>query len=124
MHMAGLAQSKSTHSLIQAGRGLCSSLEIIRGPSERSRIMKQQLKAQEDTSLGNFYRSVHRIRSNKEQEKREILYIVLRAFWVHLSQKSCLLSPNLAHLCLTPSTFENSTYFVRSQHTKNLIHQD
>jgi hypothetical protein len=60
--------------------------------------MKQQLKAQEDTSLGNFYRSVHHIRSNKEQEKRKISYIVLRAFWVHLSQKSCLLSPDLARL--------------------------
>jgi hypothetical protein len=43
---------------------------------------------------------------------------VLKAFWVHLSQKFCLLSSDLAHLCLTPSKFENSTFFVRSQHTK------
>jgi hypothetical protein len=27
-------------------------------------------------------------------------------------------NPELAHLCLTPSTFENSTFFVRSQHTR------
>jgi hypothetical protein len=30
--------------------------------------MRQQLEAQEDMLLGNFYRSVHRIRSNKEQK--------------------------------------------------------
>jgi hypothetical protein len=30
--------------------------------------MKQQLKAKEDMSIGNFYRIVHRIRSNKEQK--------------------------------------------------------
>jgi hypothetical protein len=29
-----------------------------------------------------------------------------------------LLSSDLAHLCLTPSTFENLTFFVRSHHTK------
>ncbi len=71
MHMAGLAQSTSKHSLTQATRDVCSSLEIIRGPAERSRIMRQQLKAQEDMSLGNVYRSVHRIRSNKEHRKEE-----------------------------------------------------
>jgi len=44
--------------------------------------------------------------------------MLLRAFWAHLSQKFCLLSPDLAHLYLTPSTFANSTFFVRSHHTK------
>jgi hypothetical protein len=110
MHMAGLAQSTSIHSLTQATRDLCSSLEIIRGPAELSQIMRQQLKAQEDASLEN--RSVHRIRSNEEQKKRKILCMVLRTFWVHLSQKFCLLSSDLAHLCLTPSTFENSTHIL------------
>jgi hypothetical protein len=33
--------------------------------------MKQQLKAQEDMSIGYFYRSVHRIGSNKEHRKEE-----------------------------------------------------
>jgi hypothetical protein len=37
---------------------------------------------------------------------------VLKAFWVHLSKKCCLLSSDLAHLCLTPSTFENSTHIL------------
>ena len=69
MYVAGLAQSTSTQSLTQARRDLCSGLEIIRGPAERSRIMRQQLEAQEDMLLGNFYRSVHRIRSNKEQKR-------------------------------------------------------
>ena len=69
MYVAGLAQSTSTHSLTQARRDLCSGLEIIRGPAELSRIMRQQLEAQEDMLLGNFYRSVHRIRSNKEQKR-------------------------------------------------------
>jgi hypothetical protein len=71
MHMAGFAQSTSTHSLTQARTDLCSSLEVIQGPAERSRIMRQQLKAQADMSIGNFYRSVHRIRSNKEHRKEE-----------------------------------------------------
>jgi hypothetical protein len=71
MHMAGLAQSTSAHSLTQATRDLCSSLKTIQGPAERSRIMRQQLKAQERMSLGNFYRSVHRIRSNKGHRKEE-----------------------------------------------------
>jgi hypothetical protein len=113
-YMAGFAQSMSTHSLTQATRDMCSSLEIILGPAERSRIMRQQLKAREDMSLGNFYRSVHRIRSNKEQKKRKILCMVLKTFWAHLSQKFCLLSSDLAHLCLTPSTFGNSRFCVRS----------
>ena len=33
--------------------------------------MRQHLKAQERMSLENFYRSVHRIRSNKEHRKEE-----------------------------------------------------
>jgi hypothetical protein len=111
MHMAGLAQSTSANSLTQATRDLCPSLEIIRGPAERSRIMRQQLKAQEDMSLGNLHRSVHRLRSNKEQKTRKISCMVLNAFWVHLSMKCCLLSSDLAHLC---STFENSTFLVSS----------
>jgi hypothetical protein len=93
MHMAGLAQSTSPHSLTQATRDLCPSLEIIRGPAERSRIMRQQLKAQEDMSIGNFYRSVHRIRSNEEQKKRKISCMVLNAFRVHLSQKCSFSRP-------------------------------
>jgi hypothetical protein len=71
MHMAGLAQSTSANSLTQARRDLCSSLEIIRVPAERSRIMRQQLKAKEDMSIGNFYNSVHRIHSNKEQKREK-----------------------------------------------------
>jgi hypothetical protein len=51
LYVAGFAQSTSTNFLTQARRDLRSSLEIIRGPAERSRIMKQQLKAQEDESL-------------------------------------------------------------------------
>jgi hypothetical protein len=74
MHMAGFAQSTSTHSLTQARTDLCSSLEVIQGPAERSRIMKQQLKAQADMSIGNFYRSVHRIRSNKDKKEENIVH--------------------------------------------------
>ena len=51
-------------------------------------------------------------------KKRKISCMLLRALWAHLSQKFCLLSPDLAHLYLTPSTFANSTFFVRSHHTK------
>jgi hypothetical protein len=76
------------------------------------RIMRQQLKV-----LENFSRRVHFNGLNRKIP-RNISCMVLKAFWAHLSQKFCLLSPNLAHLCLTPSTFENSTFFVRSQHTK------
>ena len=53
-------------------QGTCAqAFEILRGPAERSRIRRQQLKAQEDMSLGNFYRSVHHIRSNKEQKREK-----------------------------------------------------
>jgi hypothetical protein len=50
----------------------------------------------------------------KNTEKRKISCMVLKALWVHFCEKFCLLSPDSAHLCLTPSTFENSTFFVRS----------
>jgi hypothetical protein len=110
IHAYGRLGTKHERTLPHTSKnGLVLSLETIRGPAERSRIMRQQLKAQEDMSLGNFYRSIHRIRSNKELKKRKISCMVLKAFWVHLSKKCCLLSSDLAHLCLTPSTFENLT---------------
>jgi hypothetical protein len=42
-YTAGFAQGTNTHFLSQR-RYLCSNLEIIQGPAERSRIMKRQLK--------------------------------------------------------------------------------
>jgi hypothetical protein len=56
---------KKKETLPLTRRGLRSSLEIIRGPAERSRIMKRQLKAQEDTSLKNIRRSVHELFARK-----------------------------------------------------------
>jgi hypothetical protein len=38
---------------------------------------------------------------------------------LRLSEELYLLSSDLAHLCLTPSMFEDFTYFVGSPHTKN-----
>jgi len=58
--MAGFAQGTNTHFLSQR-RNLCSSLEIIQGPTERSQIMKRQLKTQRDTSPKNILSSVHRL---------------------------------------------------------------
>jgi hypothetical protein len=54
--------------------------------------MKEQLKARQDMLLGNFYHRVHHIRWNKDQKKRKISCMVLKAFWKHLSQKFRLLS--------------------------------
>jgi hypothetical protein len=94
MHMAGSAKQHEHKLPHTSNKGnLCSSLEIIRGPAECSRIMRQQLKAQEGMSIGNFYRSVHRIRSNEEQKKRKISCMVLNAFRVHLSQKCSFSRP-------------------------------
>ena len=56
---------KNKETLPLTRRGLRSSLEIIRGPAERSRIMKRQLNAQEDTSLKNIRRSVHELFARK-----------------------------------------------------------
>jgi hypothetical protein len=36
--------------------------------------MRQQLKANEDMSIGNFYSSVHRIHSNKEKKEENIVH--------------------------------------------------
>jgi len=56
---------KNNETLPLTRRDLSSSLEIIRGPAERSQIMKQQLKAQEDTSLKNIRHSVHGLFARK-----------------------------------------------------------
>jgi hypothetical protein len=95
IHAYGRLGAKHEHTLPHTSKkgNLCSSLEIIRGPAECSRIMRQQLKAQEGMSTGNFYRSVHRIRSNEEQKKRKISCMVLNAFRVHLSQKCSFSRP-------------------------------
>jgi hypothetical protein len=42
--------------------------------------MKQQLKAQEGTSLENFYFSVHCIRLNKEEKGVKISCMLLKTF--------------------------------------------
>jgi hypothetical protein len=74
MHMAGLVQSTSANSLTQATRNLCPSLEIIRGPAERSRIMRQQLKAQEDMSLETFIAAFIAFVGTKTKKKENIVH--------------------------------------------------
>jgi hypothetical protein len=60
LYTVGFAQGTNIHFLSQR-RDLCSNLEIIQGPAERSLIMKRQLKTQEDTLPKNILRSVHRL---------------------------------------------------------------
>ena len=43
--------------------------------------------------------------------------MALKTFRVHLSQNFCL-PARMAHVCLTPSIFENLKFFVRSEHIK------
>ncbi len=49
--VCGRLCTKHKHTLPLTTRDLCSNLENMQGPAELSRLMKQQLKAQEDKLL-------------------------------------------------------------------------